>query len=67
MSFLEIGSSVDEGLYFRQIIEDLEAKSDQQPYAERRAFEMNDCEEIDYEQEIALAMEDIGMKEKDLS
>jgi len=67
MSYLEIGSSVDEGLYFRQIIEELEAKSNQQPYAERKAFEMNDQEEIDYEQEIALALEDIGMKEKDLS
>jgi hypothetical protein len=44
MSFLELGSIVDEGLYFRQIIEELEAKSDQQPYAERRAFEMHDCD-----------------------
>jgi len=27
---------------------------------------LNDCEEIDMENEVALAMEDIGMKEKDL-
>jgi len=59
MSFLEIGSSIDEGLYFRQIIEELEAKSSQEAYAERRAFEMNDCEEIDFENEFRLAIEDI--------
>ena len=40
-SFLSIGAGHDEIAFYKQIIDDVMEKAEQMPYAERRAFEMN--------------------------
>ena len=40
-SFLSLGGGSDEIAFYKQIIEDAMQKSEQMPYAERRAYEMN--------------------------
>jgi hypothetical protein len=46
-SFLSLGGGSDEIAFYKQIIDDAMEKSEQIPYAERRAYEMNNSGDDD--------------------
>lgn len=64
-NFVHLSGDIDERAYFKTILDDMAEKSGQQPYAERRAFELSG-DSFDLEEEVQMAMEEIGAKEKDL-
>ena len=64
-SFLSIEKKVDELSYFKTLLNDFRAKSNESPYAERRAFELNDLKDVHLEKELEKAMEEVSTKEKD--
>ena len=47
-SFIDLGEGADETSYFRSIIEETTYKIEQTPYAERRAFALNEEEGEDF-------------------
>ena len=47
-SFLEIGQGADSEEYFQGILGDANEKAEAQPYAERRAQEMNNDSDDDF-------------------
>ena len=66
-SLISIGKQVDELSYFKELIGSLKMKSQEAPYAERRAFEMmnqnrrgssiGEFDEAHLEKELQMAME----------
>lgn len=47
-SFLSLGQGSDEIAFYKQIIDEATTKADQMPYAERRAYEMNNGGDDDF-------------------
>lgn len=47
-SFISIGAGHDENSFYKEIIDDAIEKADSMPYAERRAYEMNNGDDDEY-------------------